>query len=432
MKHLLLTGLACFSAILLTAQIDVKGKIEDEAESRTEQRTDEGISTGFDKVEDGIGNLFTKKKKKEKPEKSEEEQVEEPTDDQVETEEQNAEAKPARQQTQKLQSFSKYDFVPGDQILFFEDFSQDAVGDFPALWATNGSGEVKTVNLAQGKWLHMNGNDAVYCYTKNISFPNNFIIELDMIPDEEFRDGIQLTIYEDVENKELDDDLYPGARGLHINIQPESWATLGYNNITNGDWLEGHSENLPVIKETLNHIIIWIQNRRVRIYHKGAKVLDMPTNIYADTKFNRLRFSGWDRHSYPFLSNLKVTSAAPDMRNKILSEGKIISYGIYFDTGKDVVKPESYGSVKEIAQILKENPDLKIMIIGHTDSDGDQAKNLDLSKRRAASVKTYLIREFGAEEARITTDGHGQTVPIAPNSSAEGKAKNRRVEFIRN
>lgn len=431
MKNILLTVFACFLTMYLTAQIDIKGKIEDEAGSRAEQRTEEGISTGFDKVEDGIGSLFTKKKKKEKSEKQEEEETGESSEVEEEAEEPGREIASARPQSLKLQSFSKYDFVPGDQILFFEDFSQDAIGDFPARWTTNGSGEVKTVNLAQGNWLHLNGKDAVYCYTGNINFPSNFIIEFDLIPDEEFQDGCQLTLYGDTENRELDDDLYPGVHGLHINIMPETWTTLGYDNITNGDWLEGQSESMPVIKEAVNHIIIWIQNRRVRIYHKGVKVLDMPTNIYTNTKFNRFRFSGWDRNAYPYVSNLMITSAAPDIRNKLLTEGKIISYGITFDTGKDAVKPESYGSVKEIARILKENPDVKIKVAGHTDNDGDEAKNLDLSKRRAASVKACLVRDFGIDESRIKTEGLGQTVPIAPNSSPEGKAKNRRVEFIK-
>ncbi|HHV85183.1 MAG TPA: hypothetical protein GXX42_05120, partial [Petrimonas sp.] len=83
----------------------------------------------------------------------------------------------AKEPPQKLVSAGKYDFVPGDKILYFEDFSQDAIGDFPALWTTNGSGEVKTVNIAPGKWFHMNGEDAVYCYTRQIDFPDNFIVE---------------------------------------------------------------------------------------------------------------------------------------------------------------------------------------------------------------------------------------------------------------
>ena len=146
---------------------------------------------------------------------------------------------------------------------------------------------------------------------------------------------------------------------------------------------------------------------------------------------DRLRFSGWDRHSAPFISNLKITTASPDMRSKLLTEGKLISYGIYFDSGKDVVKPESYASAKEIAAVLTENPDVRIKIVGHTDSDGQDALNMDLSKRRAANVKAYLTKEFSIDASRIETDGLGETQPISDNKNPEGKAKNRRVEFIK-
>jgi OmpA-OmpF porin, OOP family len=216
-----------------------------------------------------------------------------------------------------------------------------------------------------------------------------------------------------------------------MSMTSEGWETLGYNNITNGDWLIGQSASNPVVKEQLNHVIIWIQNRRLRIYHKGAKVLDMPTNIYADAKLNRFRFSGYDRSVFPYVSNLKITTAAADTRSKLITEGKLVSYGIYFDSGKDVVKPESYGAVKEIAAVLKENPTVKIKIVGHTDSDGDDAKNLDLSKRRAASVKNYLVTQFQANGNNIETDGKGESAPIESNNTTEGKARNRRVEFLK-
>jgi len=195
--------------------------------------------------------------------------------------------------------------------------------------------------------------------------------------------------------------------------------------------LSGSSNTNPVIAEKVNHVIIWVQKRRVRIYHLGAKILDIPTNIHSTTKFNKIVFNGWDRNSHPYITNLKVTSASPDTRSKLLTEGKIISYGIYFDSGKDIVKPESYGSVREIANVLNENPTVRIKVIGHTDSDGDDALNLDLSKRRAANVKQYLISEFKIDGSRIETDGKGESAPIADNNNPENKAKNRRVEFIK-
>lgn len=332
---------------------------------------------------------------------------------------------------QKLSSTSKYDFVPGDQILYFEDFSQDAIGDFPALWTSNGSGEVKTVNIAPGNWFHMNGEDAVYCYTKEIDFPDNFIVEFDIIPDEEYRYGTQLTLYNDWEDdpKELNNDLFPGLGGLHLALEHDRWESRGYKE--GEDWIDGVATKNPVIREKLNHVIIWIQKRRVRVYHQDEKVLDVPTNIYPDLKFNRIRFSGWDRYSAPFISNLKITTASPDMRSKLITEGKLVTYGITFDVNKADVKPESFGTLKSIADVLKENGSVKVKIIGHTDSDGDDAKNLELSQRRAESVKNELTKNFGVEASRMETEGAGETKPIAPNDIPANKAQNRRVEFVK-
>lgn len=417
------------------AQIDVKGKVKDKTTSRVDQRLDEGIDKTLDGIENGVKSVFKKKDKKNK-DKSENDEMDDNSEmigSETESEE-SIDSKPIKEKTDdkpKLESFTEYDFIPGDQILFFEDFSQDAIGDFPALWTSNSSGEVKTVNIAPGKWFHMNGEDASYCFTKDIAFPENYIVEFDIIPDDVYYEGIILTLYQtDPENMhEIEDGLYPGLYGLQITLDNDGWETKGYG--ASKDYLEGKASKNPVVKEKVNHVIIWVQKRRVRIYHMGAKVLDVPTNIYAEGKFNRLRFFGWDRRSYPYVTNIKVTTASPDMRSKLLTEGKIISYGIYFDSGKDVVKSESRGSLNEIANVLKENPDVRIKIVGHTDSDGDDASNMDLSKRRAANVKNYLVKEFGIGAERISTDGMGETQPLVPNSSVENKAKNRRVEFIK-
>ena len=115
----------------------------------------------------------------------------------------------------------------------------------------------------------------------------------------------------------------------------------------------------------------------------------------------------------------------------MLTEGKLITYGIYFDVNKDEVKPESYGTLRDIATILNEVPDVKVKIVGHTDSDGADAANLDLSKRRAASVKAELASSFGVNGDRLVTDGMGENQPVAPNDSPVNKALNRRVEFIK-
>ena len=398
-----------------------RNRVKEKIEQRIEEKTDEAVDKGLDKTEDAIKKSGKKVKKQTTT-----------TDTNQTTEESDEETNGAKTNKTKMESYTKYDFIPGDKVLYFEDFSQDAIGDFPALWTTNSGGEVKTVNIASGNWFHMNKEDAVYCYTKQILFPENFIMEFDIIPDGDFANGYSLTFYEDPGNTELTDDLYPGTKGVHISFEEGRWYTKGYNNSMDvGGWIEGESTTNPVVLNQVNHVIVWVQNRRLRIYHQGAKAFDMPTNIHAGTKFNRLRFSGWSTHSTPYVSNIKVTTAAPDTRSKLITEGKLVSYGIYFDVNKDVVKPESFGTLNDIAKVLKENPTVRIKIVGHTDADGADAVNLDLSKRRGASVKNELVKTFGIDASRIESDGMGETKPIAPNDTPANKALNRRVEFVK-
>jgi outer membrane protein OmpA-like peptidoglycan-associated protein len=427
----------CFTFINGFAQIDVKGKIKDKSVERADQRTDEGIDEGIDAVEDGVKSIFKKKEKSANDEEKTEEQNENNNeensgDEQVKP---STENKPAKQEEPKLTSSTKYDFVPGDQVILYEDFSQDAVGDFPALWTTSGSGEVRTLNLFPGNWLCMNAQDKVYCLMKDLTLPENFIFEFDLVPtppeDNESIFSFYFTLYNSSESEFLTDDLYPsGLGGVHVTCHNGGWDITAYNDQA-GESRSGNSTLAPIEINKSNHVVVWVQKQRLRIYHKGQKTVDLPTILYPGVKMNRLRFSNWSGQGTPYVTNVRFTTAKPDMRSKLLTEGKLISYGIYFDINSDKVKAESYGTLKEIAQVLTENPAVKIKIVGHTDGDGDAAKNLDLSKRRAASVKNELSKNFGIDVTRIETDGKGKSEPLAPNDTPANKAKNRRVEFIK-
>lgn len=415
---LMLTAFLTLSAGL-SAQIDVLKKIKNKTNQRIERKVDKTIDQGLDSIENAMkpnpnetnkGNASTPKGKTDKPKSDT--------------------SAPLEQQS--LQSFTKYDFVPGDKVLYYEDFSQDAIGDFPALWTTDKSGEVNTVNIAPGNWFNLNNTDGNWWYTKDIDFPKNFILEFDIIPKKGApRYALGILLYGEDKHTEMDKNNEPGKCGLEIAIAKTLWETKGYIKAS-PEKIRGSSNLNLVVAEQVNHVIIWVQNRRVRIYTKGAKVLDVPTNIYEDSKFSRLAFRlyrGASAGSY--VTNIKITTASPDMRSKLLTEGKIVSYGVYFDVNKDVVKPESYGTLKGIADVLNENPAVKIKIVGHTDADGADASNLDLSKRRAAAVKNELVKTFGIDASRIDTDGKGEAQPVAPNDTPSNKALNRRVEFIK-
>lgn len=419
----------------LNAQIDVKGKIRDQVNNRANNHVDNAIDKGLDAVEQGVVDAVTDEEEGEaegeEAEEGENDEENEAMENDSDENAANESKSKAKQEKVSVQGSSKYDFVPGDKVLFYEDFSQDAVGDFPALWTTDGSGEIKTVNIAPGNWLHMNADDAVYCLIPEVTLPENFIFECDIIatPNEEGGNfSAQVSFFNAADDYNIDD-LYPGINGLQVLMGYDGWWVKGYAEEKN--WKEGDTETAPVVTDELNHIIIWVQKSRVRIYHKGQKCVDLPTVLYTPCNFNRLRFSLWDVNGAPYVSNIRITTAGADTRSKLLTEGKLVSYGIYFDVNKDIVKPESYGALNDIAKILKENPDVRVRITGHTDSDGADAANLDLSKRRGASVKNELVKSFGIDASRLESDGKGESAPIAPNDTPSNKSLNRRVEFIK-
>lgn len=418
--------LFCLGAISVDAQINIKDKLKRQTNNRANQRTDQGIDKGLDAVENGVKDLFKKKNK-------EGQDTTETTNDQ--NQETTQEVKQAGKASPALQSYSKYDFVPGEKIIFYDDFSQDAVGDFPALWNTNGSAEVVTTNLFPGNWMRFVMDECVWT-DELLKLPENYTIEYDVIPigglEGAGMSGWRMRLMQAKNVKAWDSGSTPGNGGFKFTV--EYFGRPSYNT-----WLMGEcsSQNLggyvekEEFKEKMNqkyHISLWVQKSRVRLYQNENKIIDLPKAFPTGcVKPDRIRFE----QGAVMISNIRIAVGAPDMRNKLMTEGKLVTYGIYFDVNKDVVKPESYGTLKEIAQILNEVPDVKVKIVGHTDADGQDAANLDLSKRRAASVKAELAKSFGVNADRLVTDGMGETQPVAPNDTPANKALNRRVEFVK-
>ena len=122
---------------------------------------------------------------------------------------------------------------------------------------------------------------------------------------------------------------------------------------------------------------------------------------------------------------------ADEMARSIDREGKVALYGIHFDVDSDRIRPESRETIREIARLLKAQPDLRLFVVGHTDSTGSLEHNMDLSRRRAASVTRALVQEHGIAAARLSPHGVGPLAPLATNATEEGRARNRRVELVR-
>lgn len=399
----------------------------DKANRKAEQKTSEAIDKGIDAAIEGDNN----NDKNEETSKD----AEQKSDDQAGDDKEQAKTGSAQQEQTPLQSYSKFDFIPGEKVIFYDDFSQDAVGDFPALWNTNGSGEVVNTNLFPGNWLQLSGEYAIWP-NDLLVLPDNYTIEFDIIPTKGPDGRMAGYCFRLIQSKNAnayDWGAVPGQAGFGFFI--EYFGRPGYRTYINQDGGENlgltgniDDEKLYQKLEQKYHISVWVQKARIRLYQNESKIIDLPRAFnLPSVKMDRIRFE----EGAALVSNVRIAVGAPDTRNKLITEGKLVTYGIYFDVNKDVVKPESYGTLKDIAKVLTENPDVRVKIIGHTDGDGADASNLDLSKRRAASVKNELVKNFGITESRIETDGMGESQPVAPNDTPSNKALNRRVEFIK-
>jgi outer membrane protein OmpA-like peptidoglycan-associated protein len=130
------------------------------------------------------------------------------------------------------------------------------------------------------------------------------------------------------------------------------------------------------------------------------------------------------------IKNVRVAEGGVELYDKLMTEGRIVTRGIYFDVNKATIKPESMGVINEIAKLLEYHPEIKFTIEGHTDSDGDDQSNQTLSENRAKSVKDVLV-SLGVDSSRLDAKGFGESKPFNGNSTPEEKANNRRVEFVK-
>ena len=334
-----------------------------------------------------------------------------------------------------FETYSKFDFVPGEKIVAMEDFTQDAIGDFPAKWNTNASGEIVTIAGQPGRWLKLT-KAGVFTPEFVTDLPENVTVEFDLIVRPGFSAGFPLEFaLAQLANAKNIDDWEGGANTVTVTAFPGSQGSSTVKSrIDSGSGVSNQTNTTQLTADgKVMHIAMWRQRQRVRVYMNQEKVWDLPRAVSATAKFNSLIFfvrGGCGNCDYQ-VGNLRIATGAPDTRNKLITEGKWVTHGILFDSGSDRVKGESYGSLKEIAGVLGESADVKVQIVGHTDSDGDDATNLDLSRRRAAAVKALLVSEFKIDAARLDADGKGESQPIDKNDTPAGKANNRRVEFVK-
>ncbi len=313
-----------------------------------------------------------------------------------------------------LTSYQNYDFTPGETIIFADDFTTTQDGEFPDQWELTKGQAV--VNKAAGypAFMLTDGNYAqVNPRMKNKTYlPDQFTIEYDLFGN-------------------------PGVYPLNValvNADDNATFHVGRDEAQYEGPISIAGALPPAIREDAfdnkwHHVAVVYRKPQMKIYVDQYRVLTVP-----DTKFvpQSLIFEGIGDQEKPItFRNVRVASGGGmNMVGKKFTDAKIVTHGINFDVDKATLRPESMGTLNQIKAVMASDPTLKFEIDGHTDNTGSAPHNLALSQQRADAVKAQLV-SMGISADRLTTKGYGDTNPIASNDTQDGKANNRRVEFVR-
>ena len=398
------------------------GNILDRASSaatnRANQKIDQGINKGLDKVEEGVKNGNKKSGG------SSDGSNPTPTthSDSPSTSNTGDDKTPAPAKPISMRSYANYDFVPGNKIIFEDDFHTDQDGEFAEHWdllggqaVLNKFGDGLVMKITDGNY----GKVAPLIKEKNY-LPKEFTLEYDYYQtpgayglqfwfDDANNNGEVISIHADRDLASASFQVNGESRSLDGQLPDE----LAHENF-NDRW---------------HHIAFILKGRSIKLYIDQFRVLTVPQNTAVPT---RVIFGGIGNQTDPLIfKNLRIAEGGgANLIGQKFGEGKYISHGINFDYGKATIKPESMGEINAIYKFLSENGGSKFEVGGYTDADGSDASNLILSQKRADAVKTQLVG-MGVDAGRLTAKGYGEAKPIADNATFEGKAQNRRVEFVK-
>lgn len=334
-------------------------------------------------------------------------------------------------------AYSNFDFVAGNKTIFYDDFSSGL--EKWKIIEHDPSDDVvppgiKKVTNENGHWLKTPRRGIFYPIKLN-TLPEKFTIEFDMWVNfetmSEMESGLIVSIVGNKvvkdeystafdENPQIQIDIHPSQELLYCQATKENYEgerTLDRKEIRNG-WKQGKVHRISISRN----------GTHIKVYVGEKKFIDLSNGLPAKTNYTlMLATNMWGDGLY--VTHFKVAEVESVMA-KIDKENKFVTNAIYFNTNSATIKPESWPALKQAASAIQSTQGI-VKIVGHTDSDGNDADNLVLSKKRAETVKSFLVKNFGIEASSLTTDGKGESQPIDNNNTAEGKANNRRVEFLK-
>jgi len=318
--------------------------------------------------------------------------------------------------------WANYDFVPGSRTIFFTDFTEDQVGNFPKR-LTFKNGQMEVVELDGGQRALKASSYSELHIPLPEALPQKFTVELDVIN----RDsrGVAANTFEISGGNALNDDKFTvvgwGHNGLSVNGGGVQGMSIMAKDADITRYV-GHPASFRILGD----------GQALKLYADEKRIANIPNGGFQRGKTLVLYLQGRDdEKNAVYVTRIRVAESNKDIYDELSAKGRWTTQGILFQSGKSDLKPESTPTLKAIAAALKAHPELKVEIQGHTDNVGSAASNLTLSQARADAVKAALESDYAISGDQITTKGYGDTKPVAKNATPEGRANNRRVEIVK-
>jgi OmpA-OmpF porin, OOP family len=318
--------------------------------------------------------------------------------------------------------WANYDFVPGSRTIYFTDFTDDQVGNFPKR-LTFKTGQMEVVELDGGQRALKASSASELLIPLPEVLPQKFTIELDVIN----RDsrGVAANTFELTGGNAWNDTKFTVVGWGHngFSLTGGGMQPMDVNaNEAHRDRYVGHPASFRMLGD----------GPALKLYADEKRIANIPTAGFQRGRTLALYLQGRDdEKNAVYVTRIRVAESNKDIYDELSASGRWTTQGILFETGKSDLKPESTPTLKAIAAALKGHPDLKVEIQGHTDNVGSTASNMTLSQARADAVKAALQADYAIDAGQLTAKGYGDTKPMGKNTTPEGRANNRRVEIVK-
>lgn len=411
-----------------TVQAQFLKKLGERAEKAAERavirKTEQKVNKETEKAMDTIlGNGKKKKKRTTRENKNQEVAVNESPD--TEANPQKTSQKSENTEASKLQTWSKYNFVPGDKIIFEDNLTKEENGEFPSRWDLS-SGSAENAKMGDANIINFENTSIITPLMDAPSYlPEIFTIEFDAY----FNAG-----YSSWQSYDLR--FWQGTQYLSEGKDVFWPVKIFKDGATAQTRIQGNDKKYDAHKETMaevsgwKHIAISFNKRSLKVFVDEYRALNIPNYGYKPKMMSLGAYQHDPKGKTMAIKNIRIAEGGKELYDRVMADGKFVTRGILFDVNRATLKPSSMGVINEVSKMMQEHTELKFSIEGHTDSDGDEAHNLQLSESRAAAVKRVLI-DSGIDAARLQIKGMGENVPVSDNTTSEGKANNRRVEFVK-